>query len=52
MRGDLIRRVALYHLTHEGIETRTLEETDHFIIMKQFLNNKEKMLHELFDDPQ
>lgn len=42
----------LYHLTHEGIDTRTLEETDHFIITKQFLNNKEKMIKELFEDPQ
>ncbi len=42
----------LYHLTHEGIDIRTLEETDHFIITKQFLNNKEKMIQELFEDPQ
>jgi predicted ATPase len=38
----------IYHLSADGIERRTLEETDHYIIMKQFLNNKEKMLNELF----
>jgi predicted ATPase len=38
----------IYNLTPEGIETRSLEETDHYIIMKQFLGNKEKMLRELF----
>ncbi|MEF3306149.1 AAA family ATPase [Paenibacillus sp. GYB003] len=40
----------LYHLTPDGIETKTLEQTDHYIIMKQFLNNKEKMIGELFDN--
>lgn len=40
----------LYNLTPDGIETRQLEETDHFIIMKQFLNNRERMLGELFGD--
>lgn len=39
----------IYYLTPEGIENRRLEETDHFIIMKQFLNNKERMIDELFD---
>ncbi|SEB58257.1 AAA family ATPase [Paenibacillus sp. GP183] len=39
----------IYNLTPFGIETRTLEETDHYIIMKQFLNNKEMMIKELFD---
>lgn len=38
----------IYYLTEQGIETRTLEETDHYIIMKEFLNNREKMLGELF----
>lgn len=39
----------IYNLTPDGIETRSLEETDHYIIMKQFLGNKEKMIRELFD---
>lgn len=39
----------IYFLTPDGIEKRTLEETEHFIIMKEFLNNREKMLRELFD---
>jgi len=39
----------IYNLTAAGIETKTLEETDHYLIMKQFLNNKEKMLNELLD---
>lgn len=37
----------LYYLTPEGIERRTLEETDHYIVMKEFLNHKEKLLKEL-----
>ncbi|WP_183602517.1 AAA family ATPase [Paenibacillus phyllosphaerae] len=40
----------IYNLTPDGIEVQALEETDHFLIMKEFLNNKEKMLRELFDD--
>lgn len=39
----------IYYLTSEGIEQRSLEETDHYIIMKQFLNAREKMTRELFD---
>ena len=38
----------IYYLTSDGIDVRSLEETDHYIIMKQFLNNKEKMINELF----
>ncbi|MDQ8738956.1 AAA family ATPase [Paenibacillus sp. LHD-38] len=38
----------IYNLTSEGIERTTLEETDHFILMKQFINNRERMLNELF----
>ncbi|WP_138756485.1 AAA family ATPase [Paenibacillus sinopodophylli] len=38
----------IYNLSAEGIERMALEETDHFILMKQFINNREKMLHELF----
>ncbi|WP_438447852.1 AAA family ATPase [Gorillibacterium sp. sgz5001074] len=40
----------LYNLTVDGIEARKLEETDHYIIMKQFLNNRERMLRELFGE--
>jgi predicted ATPase len=39
----------LYNLTSDGIEQKTLEETDHYIIMKQFLNYKEKMIKQLFE---
>jgi predicted ATPase len=39
----------IYNLSPTGIETTTLEETDHYIIMQQFLNNKEKMIKELFE---
>jgi predicted ATPase len=38
----------IYYLTNDGIEVTTLEETDHYIVMKGFLNNKEKMMKELF----
>lgn len=40
----------LYQLTPDGIETSRWEETDHYLIMKQFLNKRESMLRELFDD--
>jgi len=38
----------IYQLTSDGLRTVTLEETDHYFIMKEFLNNKERMLSELF----
>lgn len=38
----------IYSLTESGIKTAAWEETDHYIIMKEFLNHKEKMLDELF----
>lgn len=38
----------IYNLTPDGIEAQMLEETDHFLIMKEFLNHKDKMLKELF----
>jgi predicted ATPase len=37
----------IYNLSPDGIEEKALEETEHFIIMKQFLNNRDKMLAEL-----
>ncbi|MFD0713430.1 AAA family ATPase [Paenibacillus sp. GCM10027626] len=40
----------LYYISEDGVEVRSLEETDHYIIMKQFLNNKDRMLAELLDD--
>ncbi|TVY01876.1 AAA family ATPase [Paenibacillus cremeus] len=39
----------IYNLTSDGMEIRALEETDHYIIMKQFLNNKDNMLRQLFE---
>ncbi|MNL46332.1 hypothetical protein D3C87_1690350 [compost metagenome] len=39
----------IYNLTTEGMEVTSLEETDHYIIMKEFLNHKDKMLRQLFD---
>lgn len=40
----------LYNLTEKGIEQVSVEETDHYIIMKQFLLGRERMLKELFAD--
>lgn len=40
----------IYNLTPSGIEIQTLEETDHYLIMKEFLNNKDKMIQQLFED--
>lgn len=37
-------------LNESGIEECSLEETDHFIIMKEFINNREIMLRELLAD--
>ncbi|MGG3456374.1 AAA family ATPase [Paenibacillus rhizolycopersici] len=37
----------MYELTPDGIEETTLEETDHYIIMKEFVNHREGMLREL-----
>ncbi|WP_055106659.1 AAA family ATPase [Paenibacillus ihumii] len=39
----------IYQLTPEGIHETTLEETDHFIIMKEFMNGRERMLRELLE---
>ncbi|RKP57250.1 AAA family ATPase [Cohnella endophytica] len=40
----------MYEISSDGIGTTTLEETDHYLITKRFLNDKERMLAELFDD--
>ncbi|MDR6551654.1 putative ATPase [Paenibacillus qinlingensis] len=42
----------IYNLKPDGIERKTLEETDHYLIMRQFLNNKESMLKQLFENPE
>jgi len=39
----------IYNLKSDGIEILSLEETDHYVIMKEFVNNKEKMLNQLFE---
>lgn len=39
----------IYNLSESGIEVKQLEETEHYIIMKQFMNNRESMLRELLD---
>ncbi|WP_240415427.1 AAA family ATPase [Paenibacillus periandrae] len=40
----------IYNLKPDGIEIRSLEETDHYVIMRQFLNNKDSMLKQLFEN--
>ncbi|MEW9698589.1 AAA family ATPase [Paenibacillus sp. SI8] len=40
----------IYNLKPDGIEIRSLEETDHYVIMRQFLNNKDNMLKKLFEN--
>jgi predicted ATPase len=40
----------LYNLTEDGIEQTTLEETSHFSIMKQFVTDKDRLLHHLFQN--
>lgn len=39
----------IYQLTPEGIRRVELEETDHFVIMKEFMNHRDKMLRELLE---
>lgn len=40
----------IYQLTSDGIQVSALEDTDHFIIMKDFVNNRERMLKELLQN--
>ena len=40
----------IYHFNADGIRRTSLEETDHYILTKEFVNNRERMLHELFMD--
>lgn len=40
----------IYQLTSSGIEQVSLEETDHFNLTRQFLNNRHRMLKELLRD--
>ncbi|MDO3413114.1 AAA family ATPase [Saccharibacillus sp. CPCC 101409] len=44
----------LYSLTAGGIRERKVEETEHYIVTREFLNNREKMLEELLQgsDPE
>ncbi|WP_373865029.1 MULTISPECIES: AAA family ATPase [Paenibacillus] len=42
----------IYNLKPDGIEVQVLEETDHYMIMKEFVNNKDRMLRELFEETQ
>jgi predicted ATPase len=39
----------IYELSEEGIQEKKLEETNHFQIMKQFLNDPKRMLHHLLE---
>ncbi|RIX49379.1 ATP-binding cassette domain-containing protein [Paenibacillus nanensis] len=40
----------IYELTEDGIRTTTWEETEHYVITKQFLNNRDRMLRDLLVD--
>lgn len=40
----------IYELSAEGICNTTWEETEHYIITKQFLNNRDRMLKDLFEE--
>ncbi|USK50930.1 AAA family ATPase [Bacillus sp. CMF12] len=41
---------AIYELSEEGISEKKLEETNHYRIMKQFFDDKNRMLHHLLDE--
>ena len=38
----------IFEITEEGISESTLEDTQHYSIMKQFFENKDRLLHHLF----
>lgn len=40
----------IYELSTDGIRTTSWEETEHFIVTKQFLNNRDRMLRDLLAD--
>ncbi|WP_018887201.1 AAA family ATPase [Paenibacillus massiliensis] len=40
----------IYKVDQEGLNRCSLEETDHYIVTKEFMNNRERMLGELLDD--
>ncbi|GEN84495.1 ABC transporter ATP-binding protein [Sporosarcina luteola] len=40
----------IVQITENGIEETTLEQTDHYAIMKQFFDDRERLLHHLFQD--
>lgn len=40
----------IMELTENGMAERRLEETGHYQMMKQFFDNKDRMLHHLFQD--
>ncbi|MEH7547391.1 MULTISPECIES: AAA family ATPase [Bacillaceae] len=39
----------IYELSEDGIQEKKLEETNHFQIMKRFLNDPKRMLHHLLE---
>ncbi|MFE8700510.1 AAA family ATPase [Cytobacillus sp. FJAT-54145] len=39
----------IFEFSEEGVEERTLEETNHYKIMKQFFEDKERLLHHLLN---
>lgn len=40
----------IYEFTPEGIEQKKLENTNHYLILKQFFDDKDRMLHHLFNE--
>lgn len=39
----------IYEFTQEGIQQKPLEETNHYTLMKQFFDDKERLLHHLLN---
>ena len=40
----------IIQITEDGIHETTLEETDHYTIMKQFFDDRDRLLYHLFQD--
>lgn len=40
----------IYEFSPEGIQEKALEETQHYLLLKQFFDDKDRILHHLFKE--
>lgn len=48
--SDLYIGADIYEINGEGVRLTGYEETEHYAVTKQFLNNPQKMLKYLFEE--